>query len=77
MMEKRHNTDVPRMTISFTAAERARLERLARRWGVPYSRALAMAVVHALSSLEREELIHTTLPSEPEPTDDDQTGESR
>jgi hypothetical protein len=59
--------DVPKITISLSDAERARLERLAQRWGTKYSRALALAVTHALASLEIGEAIHTVVPSEQRP----------
>lgn len=70
MDEKGHNSGaLPKMTVSFNDRERERLERLSRRWGMKYSRALALAVTHALASLERDEAIHTAVPSEQEETE--------
>lgn len=50
---------VPRMNISMTEAERARLFRLAERWEVKPARAIARAVLHANESLDAGEPIHS------------------
>lgn len=55
---------MPKMTISISEQERERLERLAERWGVKPSRAIALAVIHAAASLEAGEPIHTIVPKE-------------
>jgi hypothetical protein len=63
-----HNTgDLPRINVSLSRAELARLERLkqVRREGRA-SRVLADAVIHMLASIELQEPIHYTVPSEQE-----------
>lgn len=66
--------ELPKITVSLTEKERDRLERLAQRWGTKYSRALALAVTHALASLEAGEQIHTVVPSELPPAEDEGGG---
>jgi hypothetical protein len=50
---------VPRMNISMTEVERARLFRLAERWEVKPARAIARAVLHTLETLDAGEPIHS------------------
>lgn len=55
---------LPKINVSLSDRERARLERLAAMRGTRYSRVLADAVVHMLASIELNESIHYVVPSE-------------
>ena len=55
---------MPKITISQSESEMARLQRLAKLWGVKPSRAIAWAVIHALESVERGEGVRTVVRSE-------------
>lgn len=55
-----------KITISQSETEMARLQRLAKLWGVKPSRAIAWAVIHALESVERGEGVRTVVRSEHE-----------
>lgn len=56
---------MPNVNVSMSAEERERLERLAGRLGgVPNSRAVAIAIAHTLTTLERREPLHTLEPGE-------------
>ena len=66
-------SDVPKMTLSMTAVERARLERLAARWGVKPSRAVALAVTHATETLDQNQTFHTVVTGEEQENQRDPT----
>lgn len=57
---------MPKITISQSEGEMARLQRLAKLWGVKPSRAIAWAIIHALESVERGEGVRTVVRSEHE-----------
>jgi metal-responsive CopG/Arc/MetJ family transcriptional regulator len=65
MEGKGHNMDaLPKINVSLSDRERARLERLARLRGGKRSRVIADAVTHMLASIEMKEPIHYVVPSE-------------
>ena len=55
---------LPKVNVSLSDRERARLERLAQRRGAKYSRVIADAITHMLASLELGQPIHYVVPSE-------------
>lgn len=55
---------LPKVNVSLSDRERARLERLARLRGTKYSRVIADAVTHTLASLELGQPINYVVPSE-------------
>lgn len=55
---------LPKVNVSLSDRERARLERLARLRGAKYSRVVADAVTHMLASLELGQPINYVVPSE-------------
>jgi hypothetical protein len=55
---------VPKINISLSDRERARLVRLTRLRGAKYSRVLADAVVHMLATIELNEPVRVVVPSE-------------
>ena len=57
-------TRMPKITISQSDAEMARLQRLSRLWGEVPSRVIARTVIHALASVEDRQGIRTVVPSE-------------
>lgn len=59
------------MNLSLTAAERQRLDALARMLGVRPSRAVAISVQHTLASLRGSEPLHLAEEQQGEPTGND------
>lgn len=55
---------LPKINISLSDRERARLDRLVRLRGGKYSRVLADAVTHMLATIELHESVHVVVPSE-------------
>lgn len=65
MEANRHNSSaLPKINVSLSERERARLDRLAELRGAKPSRVLADAVTHMLASLELGDAIHYVVPSE-------------
>lgn len=60
-----HNTGaLPKLNVSMSERERARLERLAGLRGAKPSRVLAEAVIHMLATIEDGEPVRYVVPSE-------------
>jgi hypothetical protein len=55
---------LPKLNLSLNERERARLDRLAQIRGTKVNRAVNEAVIHILASIELNEAIHYTVPSE-------------
>jgi hypothetical protein len=65
-----NGNNVPRMNLSLTAAERQRLDALARMLGVRPSRAVGISVQHTLASVRANEPLHLTEEQQGEPAEE-------
>lgn len=67
---------VPKLNLSVSPVERARLERLSQmRGGAKLSRVVADAVIHTMASIELHEQVHYVVPSERDKAEEELAGE--